>query len=57
MKKQIISVLLLTSLSQADNFYLGIDMHELSRELSNPLISEPVFMILHKDLMNIWEGK
>ena len=34
-----------------------IDMNELNKELSNPLISEPVFMILHKDLMNIWEGK
>jgi hypothetical protein len=53
MKKQIISLLLLTSLSQAENFYLGIDMHELSRELANPLTTEPVFMVLQKDLTDI----
>jgi len=34
-----------------------VNMNILNKELSNPLVSEPVFMILHKDLMNIWEGK
>jgi hypothetical protein len=65
MKKQIISLLLLTSLSQADGFYLGYDFlkvnyedsevnkNQIYTELANPLTTEPVFMILQKDLTDI----
>jgi hypothetical protein len=67
MKKQIISLLLLTSLIQAENFYLGynfltngtnnvLDQNTIRWELSNPLRTEPVFMVLHKDLLDTWKG-
>jgi hypothetical protein len=64
MKKQILSLLLLTSLSQAENFYLGYDFLKVNYDdsgvnkefdftLANPLTTEPVFMILQKDLTDI----
>jgi len=34
-----------------------LNQHILHAESSNPLITEPVFLILHKDLMNAWAGK
>ena len=68
MKKQILSLFLLTSLSQAENLYLGydflkvnyddsrVDKNLIYGELGNPLTTEPVFMSLHKDLLLAYRG-
>jgi len=58
MKKQILSLLLLTSLSYAFKFLkdrndIAINQKQLYSEMPNPLTSEPVFMVLQKDLTDI----
>jgi pimeloyl-ACP methyl ester carboxylesterase len=34
-----------------------LDQNTIRWELSNPLRTEPVFMVLHRDLLDIWKGK